>query len=502
MLLVGNGAEPRALDPQIVTGLPEAQIVEALFEGLVARHPSDDGAVEPGVAERWEVSENGRTYTFHLRENARWSNGEPVTANDFVFSYRRMLDPTLGAPYAYFLYRLEGAEAYHKGKTTDFATVGVRAPDPRRLELRLREPTPAFPQMLKHSAWFSVHPPTIERLEAFSASATGWARPGSLIGNGAFVLEAWQPNQAVLLRRSPTYWDAAQVQLDAIRFHPIENSNTELRSYENGQLHVTDTVPATQRERFRRAGRADYHEDVQLATNYLTFNTADPALSDPRVRRALSLAIDREAIRRINGSGLPAHSFTPAAMPDYIPPEAVAYDPEAARALLAEAGYPGGAGLPPIELTVSTNDTARQVGEALQGIWADELGIDVRLRNLEWKVYLDTLNQRAYQIGYLAWFGDYIDPMTFLGLFAADSGNNRTNWTSSDYDALLDAARRERDPAARSALLQRAETLMLEAAPIAPLLYRTSVSLVHPSVRNWHPKLLDLRPWKHIALEP
>jgi oligopeptide transport system substrate-binding protein len=498
----GIGADVADLDPHLATNIAEMDIASALFEGLVVEDPVDLHPV-PGVAERWDVSPDGTTYTFHLRADARWSNGELVTAQDFVASWRRMLTPSLAAENAGLLHVLRGAADFHRGTVTDFSSVGVAAPDPRTLRVTLERPTPYFLSLLTHAAWLPVPLATISAQGAPDQRGNSWTRPGRLVGNGAFTLKSWQPNQLIVVEKSPTYWDAAHVRLSAIHFYPIDSVDAEERAFRAGQLHVTYVLPFGKVDAYRRESPQLLRTDPYLDSYFFRLNTRQPPLDNEHVRRALALAIDRTAIveKILRGNQQPAHALTPPGLPGYTPPAGTPTDFAAARAQLAAAGYPGGQGLPPLELLYNTSENHRLLAEAVQEMWRRELGLDVRLLNQEFKVVLSERRAGHFQILLSDWVGDYLDASTFLDLWRSDSGNNHTGWASPDYDALLAAAARETDPAARAALLQRAEALMLAAAPIVPLYYNTHVFLLQPSVKGWHPTLLDHHPYKHVWLE-
>ncbi len=503
------GYEITGLDPHLVTGIAETAVLDALFEGLVSEDPVDLHPV-PGVAERWDISPDGLTYTFFLRADARWSNGEPVTAADFVASYRRILTPSLGADYASLFYALRGAEAFHKGLTHDFASVGVAAPDARTLRLTLDHPTAYFLTLLTQIAWRPVPIATIEKYGSPYERGTDWTRPGRLVGNGPFTLKTWRPNQVIVVEKSPTYWDAATVRLQAIHFHPIDSVDTEERSFRAGQLHITDSLPIGKIDSYRHDAPQFLRIDPYLGTYYYLLNTTRPPLNDVRIRRALSLAVDREAIvnKILHGGQQPAFSFTPPGTAGYQPPSRFAAPAsmtaalEAARQLLKDAGFEGGKGLPPIELLYPNSENHRLLAEAVQEMWRRELGIDVRLANQELKVTFASRRTGAFQILRASWIGDYLDPSTFLDVFRSDSGNNFSGWSSPAYDAALFAAARTPDPAARNALFQQAESLLLDAAPIIPIYFYTHVFLIQPSVKGWHPTLLDHHPYKYVWLEP
>ncbi len=500
ILEYGNGTEPQDIDPHIVTGVSEHRIITALFEGLVTDHSSGEG-VAPGVAERWDTSDDGLTWTFHLRADARWSNGDPVTASDFVRSFQRILTPALAAEYAYKLHHLVGAEAFNRGELADFSQVGATALDDRTLHLRLKHRVPYLLEALKHYSWFPVHIPTLERFGALDRKGTAWTRPGNLVGNGPFVLENWLPNQKITVTRSPTYWDAATVKLDGIAFHAIDNADAEERLFRTGRLHVTGTVPTARIDTYRAESPERLRIDPYFGTYYYRFNTTRPPLDDVRVRRALALSIDRELlISSILRAGQePAYHFTPPS-PDFTARSRLLTDIAEARRLLAEAGYPDGRGIRPLEIHYNTSEAHQQIAEAIQQMWKRDLGIDVTLRNEEWKVYLTTQDSLAYDITRSAWIGDYPDPHTFLDMWVKDGGNNDTGYANPDYDRLLARALAAPDEAARLETYQQLEEILARDVPFAPIYFYKRVYLLSPKVKNWIPTLLDNRAWKHIDL--
>jgi oligopeptide transport system substrate-binding protein len=503
VLYRGTGAEVTDLDPQTSVNITEMDVVSALFEGLVTEDPVDLHPV-PGVAERWDQSADGLTYTFYLRHDAKWSDGSPVTAADFVASWQRMLTPSLAAENASLLYVLQGAEAYHKGANNDFGQVGVRAVDTTTLRVTLEHPTPYFLALLTHAAWLPVPVQTIEKFGPRADRGNRWTRPGNLIGNGAFVLKVWRPGDEVVVEKSPTYWDAAHVRLHAIHFRPYESVDAAERAFRARQLHVTYVLPFGKADAYRRDAPQFLRSDAYLNTYFVRLNTTRRPLDDDRVRRALSLAIDRDALVQhvLHGGQSPATAITPPGLPGYTPPSGPAFDANAAATLLAEAGYPRGQGLPTIELLFNSSENLRIVAEALQEMWRRELGVHVQLVNQEFKVVLSERRAGHYQLLLSDWVGDYLDASTFLDPWRSDSGNNHTGWSNVDYDALLFAAARNPDPAARTAQLEKAEALLLNAAPIIPLYYNAHTFLLQPAVKGWHPTLLDHHPYKSVWLEP
>jgi oligopeptide transport system substrate-binding protein len=503
ILFRGNGAEPQDVDPQTVTGVPEDHIIVALFEGLVFEDPHDLHPV-PGVAESWEVSPDGKTYTFHLRKNAKWSNGQGVTAGDFVRSYQRMLMPTLAAEYAYMLYVVVNAEEYNQGKITDFSRVGFEALDEFTLRIRLRGPTPYFLGLLNHYSWFPVPIAVIERCGPIDQRGNRWTRPENFVGNGPFVLTRWKINDVLIAHKSPTYWDAGQVRLKEIRFYPIESLDTEERAFRAGQLHVTYEAPLSKIDSYRRDRPELIRVDPYLGTYIYRLNVTKPPLQDKRVRRALALAVDRVAIAtRIRRAGeIPAYSFTPPNTAGYVCRARLPYDVEQARKLLAEAGFPGGRGFPTLNIMFNTLESHRAVAEAVQEMWKRDLNINVELENQEWKVYIDNQRTLNYQVGRYAWIGDYVDPNSFLDMFLSNGGNNQTGWTNKTYDHLLAEAGQSADPQKRYELFQKAEAILLEEAPMIPIYHYTHPYLIRPSLQGWFPTLLDHHPYKYVYLDP
>ena len=501
-LIMVISADPQSLDPHVATGFPEYQVFMAIYEGLTRLDPRTCEPL-PGVASSWDPSPDGKTYTFHLRPDARWSNGDPVTADDFAYSIRRILSRNLGAEYAYFLYDLKNAEAYHNGAITDFSKVGVEVRDPHTLVLNLNRATPYFPAKLFHQAWMPVHRATVEAAGAMDDRRSKWARPGTLVGNGPFILKEWRNNERLVVVRNPYFHDATSVKLNEIDFLPMENTDTGDRAFRAGQVHVTDALPPARIAIYREENNPEYRSNTYLGTAFIQFNLTRKPLDDVRVRRALSLACDRKTIveKVLRAGQVPAGSFTPPGTAGYDPPMEPIFDPEAARALLAEAGYPGGKGFPELEATFPSSNNGQLMMEAMQEMWRRELGINIRIANVEWKVFLENLTALNYDIGFSSWIGDYIDPTTFLTMMVSESGNNRTGWKNAQYDTLIDRAGDNPDKAARYLRLAEAERVLLDEQPIAPLWHLTRNYLIHPAVRGYYPNLLDLHPYQDVWLE-
>lgn len=500
-LLLGNGPDPQALDPQITTGTSELNIHMALFEGLVSPDPRTLEPV-PAVAESWEVSEDGRRYVFSLRSSARWSDGSQVTAEDFVFAWKRMLSPELAAPNAWMLYAIDAAESYNKNEVGS-EELGIRALDSETLELRLEAATPYLLDMMMHPAWFPVHRPTIERWGDVHDRSNRWAETGRHVGNGPFKLREWRANVWVETVANPYYWDADTVSLNGIRFMVYEEPSAQERAFLGGQLHVSSTVPPARISWWKRERSEELHLDPYLGTYYVLVNHRHPQLSDPRIRKALSLAVDRRAlVENLLGAGeIAAHSFVPESMPGYDAPQMPGFNPERARELLVEAGYPGGNGFPRIQYLYNTSENHRRIAEALQGMWEQHLGISIELYNQEWRVYLDRRERGDYALARAVWIGDYVDPDTFLSLWSTGSGRVWSGWEQPEFDALMLRANQEQDADKRMQQLAQAEHILLEEQAVIPLYFYVSSSLKRPEVKGWHPTLLNWHPYKHLYFD-
>lgn len=496
----GNGAEPQDLDPQTVTGVPENKLINAFFEGLVANGPQGDDTV-PGAAERWEISADGLTYTFHLRADAKWSNGDPVTATDFLRSYQRILTPALAAEYAYKLYHVAGAEEYHRGQLKDFAQVGFRAIDARTLEIKLKRRAPFLLEAMKHYSWFPVHIASVEKHGGLTTRGKAWTRPENLVGNGPFILQSWRANQKIVAAKSPTYWDRATVQLDEIHFYPVESIDTEERMFRRGQLDRTYELPTAKIDEYRKERPESFRQDPYYGSYFFRFNVTRPPLNDVRVRRALALAIDRESLVRnvARGGQTAAYALTPPSA-TYSPRARVSGSIEEARRLLAEAGFPEGKGFPKLELLYNTQENHRKLCEAIQEMWRRNLGIDITLVNQEWKVYISTMDTLNYDIARGGWIGDYNDPHSFLDTFITGGGNNRTGWSNARYDALLQQSYAAPDEAARLEIFQQMDQILVDDLPILPIYYYTRVFALNPRV-HLPVSILDNQNWKFVRLK-
>lgn len=508
-LVIVNGVEPESLDPAVVTGQGDGRVVRAMFEGLTRLDPVTAKPV-PGIAERWDVSADGMSYTFHLRTNALWSTGERIVSEDFLFSWRRLLDPATAASYASMLFCVEGAERFHTTRSGDVSSVAISAPDPRTFEVRLNAPTPYF---LDLCAFWSL---AVVPREWIGEHGDAWILAVGKNGahgppvSGAYQLESWRLNDRIRLRRNDRYWDAANTRTETIDLLPLNSATTALNLYLAGEVDVIwdkDLVPVELIPDL--LPRPDFHSFNYLGTYFIRLNVTAEPLSDPRVRRALALAVDkRRIVERITRAGENvAEHFTPDGVAGYDPPAGLAFDPGRARAELSAAGYPGGAGFPEIEYSfnASAGGAARmheRIAVELQEMWREHLGISVGLHQTEWKVFLAAQKNLEYGLSRSSWIGDYNDPNTFLEMFVTDGGNNRTGWSSVEYDRLIAAANATADAAERAGLFRRAESILVEEElPIIPLYFYVGLNCHDPErIRGIYDNVLDLHPLRAIEV--
>jgi oligopeptide transport system substrate-binding protein len=501
-LLFGNGTEPQDIDPQIVTGVPEHKILMALFEGLVTENPKDLSP-EPGCADRWEISPDGLVYTFHLRGDLKWSDGTPLTAGTFIRSFQRMLTPSLAAEYSYLLHFVTNAKDYNEGKIKDFSQVGFKAPDDRTLVVTLNSPTPFLLKIIaSHYSWYPVPIHVIEKFGGLDRKGTAWTRPGNFVSNGAFKLKEWRQQQVLIAERNPNYWDRQTVKLDAIHFLPVENQDTEERMFRTGQLDMTNELPLAKIDVYRKEYPHSLRTDPYLGIYFYRLNNTRPPLNDKRVRRALALAIDRESLVKnvVRGGQQPAYSISYPGTAGYTPEAKLTGTVEDAKRLLAEAGFPNGQGFPKLELLYNTSQNHRVIAEAIQQMWRRNLNIDIGLRNEEWKVYLDSQDNKAYDIERAGWIADYVDPHVFLEIWGSDNLNNDTGFANAQYDDLLQQALRAKDDTERYAIYQKMDALLVEELPVIPIYFYTRVAAMSPKVKGYYPTLLDNHPFKYVSV--
>ena len=486
----GNGAEPQSLDPHRSEGVPSSNIGRDLFEGLMSEAPN--GAVIGGAAESWVISEDGKTYTFALRQDARWSNGDPVTADDFVYSLRRSLDPATLSRYTFILNPILNAEAVAAGELPT-AEVGAKALDSHTLEIQLQNPTPYFLGLLTHSASYPVHPPSVE------AHGDQYARPGNLVSNGAYQLDEWVVQSHIKLVRNSHFRDNDNTVIDEVWYYPTEDQTAELSRYRAGELDLTNTIPKRQLRWIRENLADELVIAPYLGAYYYGFNMTRPPFGDsPELRRALTLAVDRDIITgQVTAAGeVPAYGWVPPVQNytgQQMPEAAWTQEQrnEEARRLYALAGYSAENPLQ-TQIIYNTQEDHRRIAVAIASMWKEALGVEVEILNQEWKVFLDTRRQKidteVYRGG---WIGDYNDAYTFAELFQSDGALNDSGYSNPEYDRLLAEASAEGDPQRRAELLEQAERIFLEDLPIMPLYFYVTARMVKPWVGGFTTNIMD-----------
>ncbi len=505
ILLIGNNSEPQSIDPHLATAVSDGRIIGTLLEGLVRPDPKDVTQVHPAVAESWSCDDEARVWQFQLRESARWSDGKPVRAEDFVYAYQRLLHPEFGGKYAQMLYPIEGAQAYNQG-SADWNSVGVRALSDNKLEIRLVGPTPHLLELLLHYTWFPIPAHHVEKYGGMLDRKNSWTRVENWVGNGAYVLREHRYNHFLEVAASPQYWRAAELRNKGIRFLPIVNGFTETRMFFDGKLHITNNVPPEMISYAKKQGGEQFVQSPYYSCVFYRLNTKRAPLTDLRVRKALSLAIDRDALvnQVVRGAGEVTMGFTPRSegFAPSLPtlPAAQQAREQLARQLLKEAGFPEGEGFPTIELMTSSREVQRIMAETIQAFWKETLGIQAEIRVYEWTAYKAAQQNGDYQVSSSSWSGDFLDPSNFVELWRSGGGNNNTGWASPAYDAELQAAQRSVSRASRMQHLENAEEIMLAEQPVIPLYWGHRTYLVSPMVRGFYPCLLEIQPLDAVEL--
>jgi len=479
--------EPPSLDWGIATDHSSIRVIMNIMEGLTRF--DEELVPRPALAERWEVSDDGLTYTFHLRKDARWTDGRPVTAGDFVYSWQQLLDPGMAAEYAYFIYMVKNAEAINTGKIKDPEALGARALGPHTLEVELSRPVVFFPMI---TTFISTYPMRRDVVEKWGDD---WTEPVRMVSCGPYKLLEWQHAYQIKRERNPDYF-GDRPGLDRVIFYMVEESSTALSLYLTGDLDVVHPMPPPSIPTYENS--PEYVSYPYFACYYYGFNVSKPPVDDPMVRAALAHAVDRSQIPKIiKGHQLPNATLIPIGLPGANTSLGREFDPDRARKLLAEAGYPGGAGLPAITIGYNTQESHKMLAEFVQQQWNENLGIKVELRNMEWKVYLKELQHDPPHVWRLGWILDYPDPDAIMTVFLSNSGNNHTRWKSAEYDELVLKASVERDPGARQRSYDRAQELLCREQTVIIPLYTYSINMmVKPWVKDFPfngQDLLDLR---------
>ena len=477
------GAEPESLDPAKMTGMIEGTVANALFEGLVRY--DDANKPQPGIAAEWHISDDGLVYTFRLRE-AKWSNGDPVTAEDFRFSWLRVLNPDTASDYAYQLYYIKGAEEYNSGRGTA-DDVAIRAKDAHTLEITLKAPARQFLGLTAFQTLMPVNPKVVEKYPDWYTS------PINYVGNGPFILETWEHKQKITLIKNPNYWAAGDIKLDKLEIYLLEDDNTAYAMYETGKLDFIERTPP--QEIALKKKDADFRIFPDLSAEVYWFNTQRKPLDSPKVRKALAMSIDRAAIvQHVTQAGeKPAYAWVPFGFTDE--PAEVDFrekggnryfteDVAAARRFLEEAGYPQGRGFPSLTLQFNSNERHRKTAEAIQEMWRQNLGIEIALAPKEWQVYMADQAAMNYDISRSGWGPDYLDPMTFMDVFLSGGGNNITGWSNSRYDSLIAQANGTGDNSLRMKAMHEAEAVLMDEMPVMPLYFYVNDNLIRENIQG------------------
>jgi oligopeptide transport system substrate-binding protein len=529
VIRVNIGTDPQTLNPLVSTGVPEANVQTQLFAGLMRLNK--DGNSEPDLAAAAPtISADGLTFTFKLRDGIKWSNGDPITAEDFVWSWKKALDPRTASEYAYQLYYVKGGEKLNTvamtkkdaagkdvlgadGKPTPrtdaeiaadvekaIAEVGVKALDAKTLEVKLEAPTPYFDKLVAFHTLYPVH------RKSYEAAPDDWFRKPDMVTSGPFKMVSWTPKDKIILAKNPSFWDAANVKLDKIEYYLIDQESTSTTMYESGQLDIIESgVSATELDRLKKEKPNDLKILPDLGTYYYRFNVTKAPMNNANVRKALTLAIDRKLIVEniTKGGQIPATGYVPGGLADvsgdFRKTGGDFYkdnDVATAKKLLADAGFPDGKGFPKLTIMYNTSEGHKNIAQAIQEMWKKNLGIDIELTNVEWGTYLDRQSKLDYQVSRAGWIGDYADPMTFMDMFVTNGGNNQTGWSNKDYDAAIATAKSSGDQKVRMENMHKAEKILMDEMPVMPIYFYVRVRLINPKVQDWSEPLtysMDLR---------
>lgn len=489
---------PEYLDPNLIGESAGTAIGMQMFETLLVPAPGNT-APRPGAAESYDVSEDGRVYTFHIREGMTWSDGRPLNAHDFRYSWLRGLTPETGSRNAQTLWKIKGAQAFNEGKTRDPATVGIRVPDDHTLEVELEVPAAYFPDLVTYIAYAPVPRHIVE------SAGDQWTRPENIVVNGPFKMKAWEQRSRIVLEKNPRYWDADNVALDGVFFYNSDSEQTNVNLYETGQIHWARPLPNNRVKEWLKDGRSDLKVAEMMCTYYYVYRTDRPPFEDPQVRRAFNMAVDKQKMTDsvVGGFVKPATNLIPDMFRGtlgYVPASGDPYDVSQARQLLAVAGYPNAAGLPPVEIVYNTFEGHKLIAEYISQSIESTLGAKVTSTNMEWKSLLKKAHAGDFTISRTSWCADYPDPISYLEVFHSKSENNYPAYTNPAYDALLDRIGSETDRDERNNLICAAEKTLNRDLPIMPLYFYARSYLLRPEVQGLLPQYQDHHYMKWVSL--
>ncbi|HEX8044610.1 peptide ABC transporter substrate-binding protein [Rhizobium sp.] len=499
-LNIHNGGDPTSLDPQKISGDWENRIDGDIFEGLVTEDPKDNPI--PGQAASWTISPDQKVYTFKLRDGIKWSDGTPVTASDFVFSFQRLMDPKTAAQYAYLQYTILNAEKINKGEIKDLSQLGVKAIDDKTLEITLENPTPYFLNALMHYTAYPVPKHVVE------AKGDEWVKIGNIVTNGPYKPTEWVPGSHVSMVKSDQYYDAKDIKIDNVNYYTLEDQAAALKRYRAGEFDILTSFPADQYEWIQKNLPGQAHVVPFLGTYYYVLNSTKPPFNDKRVRQALSMAVNREVIGpKILGTGeLPSYSWVPPGTANYGEPAYVSWKDEPygkkveeAKKLLKEAGFGPDHPLK-AQLRYNTNDNHKRIAVAIAAMWKP-LGVEIELYNTETKVHYDEMQRGEVQIGRAGWLADYNDPINFLNLLSTGVEMNYGRWSNPQFDALIKQGNAEIDLKKRAEIYKQAEQLALDDSAAIPIYYYVSQNIVAPKVEGFVDNIQDIHRTRWLSIK-
>ncbi|PSU29328.1 peptide ABC transporter substrate-binding protein [Photobacterium lutimaris] len=471
-LVRGNGDEVPTLDPSYSSDTSSSRVIADMFEGLVTQSP--DGKIIPALATQWEQSEDGKIFTFHLRDDIKWSNGEPIVASDFEYSFKRVVDPKTGAPYAWYYStaHILNADKINEGKLP-LDELGVKALDDKTLQVTLDKPVPYFVKMMVHESTFPVYRPAIE------AHGDAWTKPENIVTSSAYKLANWTLNERIVLERNPHYWNNEKTVINQVTYLPIADLTSEYNRFRTGEIHITSSFPLEQYNAIKKQRPDELLTMPSLGTYYYLFNVSKAPFDDPRVRKALAYAIDRDVVTKvILGQGqLPAYGVTPPSVDGFVSPKlswaklSQKERTQKAKELLAEAGFDKSNPLS-FELVYNTSESHKKLAIVMSSMWSKALGAKVNLANQEWKTFLQKLGQKDFTVARYAWIGDYNEASTFLSYFES-AGMNYSRWSSDAYDEAMAKAILSPSNDERNKYYQQAEQVFAEEMPAIPLYHYT-----------------------------
>ncbi len=498
-LVLGGASEPKYLDPTLVSDSSSRFMSSGMFVRLVESHPQT-GEIIPDLAKSWDVSADGLEYTFHLRE-AVWSDGTPLTAHDVEYSWKRLANPKTGSTYIQMVDVFENGQAFRKGQTTE-DKLGVKAIDDRTLKVKLAKPVPYFLGMIEYMVFAPVPKHVVEKFKA-QGNENVWVRPENIVVSGPFQLVEEAFKQYKAYKKNPLYYGASHVRVNKVKVLLIEDYTASMNAYKTGQHDWSSetSIPTDMLEDMRKY--KDFHFDPMLTIYFYIFNTLRKPLDDERVRNALSLAIDRKMIvERITKQGqIPSRDIVAKGIANYIGANSSIYEPELAKKLLAEAGFPGGKGFPKMTIKFNTSEGHRKIAEVVQEMWRSTLGIQVDIANMEFRNLLEDQNQKNFDIVRFAWVADYMDPHTFMQLGLSESENNKSGWKNKKYDELIELTDQTSDQKKRFELFAQAEKIMAQESPIAPIYSYTRSYMKKPYLKGFWPHFQDRHEWKYMWID-